>query len=69
MAWLNRDGVLDDRLPSGCYHPVCVGRQIVQARRTAELKATVARGSLQDRSTIGEISLEKYKQGSHVDGR
>jgi len=68
MARLNRDGVLDDRVLSGCYHPVCVGRQILQAKRTAQIRATVARGMMEGRSATGETTIEGYAQSSQVNG-
>jgi len=68
MAWLNRDGVLDDRPLSSCYHPVCVGRQIFQAKRIAQMRATAARGIVEDRPAIGQTTQE-HTQSSQLSGR
>jgi len=68
MALLNRDGILDDRLVGRCYHPVCVGREIFQARSAGQTRAIVAPGKPKERLAKGAISKEECTQGSQVNG-
>ena len=65
---MNSDWVLDGRLPGGCYHPVCVGREIFQARHAGRTRAIAVPGTPQERFAKGAISKEEYPQGSQVSG-
>jgi hypothetical protein len=65
---MNSDWVLDDRLPGGCYHPVCVGREIFQARRAGQTRAMAVPGTPKERFVKGAISTEEYTPGSQVSG-
>jgi len=65
---MNSDWILDGRLPGGCYHPVCVGREIFQARRAGRTRAIAVPGTPQEGFATGAISKEEYAQGSQVNG-
>ena len=61
---MNSDWVLDGRLSGHCYHPVCVGRAIFQARKLGRTRAVAVPGTPQERLATGAISREEYTEAA-----